>query len=205
MNYLDFKQKMFEIACFNINQIYAWQPHFDRNNLTRWIKKGILIRLRQGYYTFPEYKNKPEFSYYFANKIYKPSYISLHTALSFYGIIPEAVVQITSVTSLKTAVFKNDFGEYSYKTLKKEFMFGYDLKQQSENKTLNFAKPEKALLDLLYLYPFYNTIQEMNELRLDEDFLHNDLDLDKMKEFAVKFKNKALTKRVKLLFDAYEL
>ncbi|MBU8893856.1 MAG: hypothetical protein KOO66_13835 [Bacteroidales bacterium] len=205
MNYLDFKQKMFEIACFNINQIYAWQPHFDRNNLTRWIKKGLLIRLRQGYYTFPEYKNKPEFSYYFANKIYKPSYISLHTALSFYGIIPEAVVQITSVTSLKTAVFKNDFGEYSYKTLKKEFMFGYDLKQQAENKTLNFAKPEKALLDLLYLYPFYNTIQEMNELRLDEDFLHNDLDIDKMKEFTAKFKNKALTKRVKLLFDAYEL
>jgi predicted transcriptional regulator of viral defense system len=109
MNYLDFKQKMFSLACFNINQIYAWQPHFDRNNLTRWVKKRLLIRLKQGYYTFPEYKNKPEFSYYIANRIYKPSYISLHTALSFYGIIPEAVVQITSVTSLKTAIFKNDF------------------------------------------------------------------------------------------------
>jgi predicted transcriptional regulator of viral defense system len=205
MNYLNFKQKMFELACFNINQIYAWQPHFDRNNLTRWIKKGLLIRLRQGYYTFPEYKNKPEFSYYFANRIYKPSYISLHTALSFYGIIPEAVVQITSVTSLKTAIFKNDFGEYSYKTLKKEFMFGYDLKQQANNITLNFAKPEKALLDLLYLYPFYNTIQEMNELRLDDDFLHNDFDIDKMKVFTAKFNSKALTKRVKLLIDAYEL
>ena len=205
MNYLDFKQKMFELSCFNINQVYAWHSHFDKNNLTRWIKKGLLVRLKQGYYTFPEYKDKTGFSYYFANKIYKPSYISLHTALSFYGIIPEAVVQITSVTSLKTAIFKNDFGEYSYKTVKNDLMFGYDLKQHLNNTALKFAKPEKAILDLLYLYPFYNTVQEMSELRLDEDFLHDDLDMDKIKEYTAKFKNKALAKRVKLLFEAYEL
>ena len=205
MNYLHFRQKMFELACFNINQIYAWQPHFDRNNLTRWIKRGLLVRLKQGYYTFSELKNKPGVSYYFANRIYKPSYISLHTALSFYGIIPEAVVQITSVTSLKTAIFKNDFGEYSYKTIKNDLMFGYDLKQQADGTTLKFAKPEKALLDLFYLYPFYNSVQEMNELRLDEDFLQDDLDINKMKEFTAKFKNKALSKRVELLFEAYEL
>ena len=60
MNYLVFKEKMFELSCFNINQIYVWQPHFDRNNLTRWLKKGMLVRLRQGYYTFPEYKKKPD-------------------------------------------------------------------------------------------------------------------------------------------------
>jgi len=205
MNYLYFRQKMFELSCFNINQIYAWQSNFDINNLTRWIKKGLLIRLKQGYYTFPEYKNKPGFSYYFANRIYKPSYISLHTALSFYGIIPEAVVQITSVSSLKTAIFKNDFGEYSYKTVKSDLMFGYDLKQQSNSQAIKIAKPEKALLDLLYLYPFYNTVQEMSDLRLDEDFLYNELDIDRMKDFTVKFKSKALKKRVKLLFKAYKL
>lgn len=196
---------MFDIACFNINQIYAWQPHFDKNNLTRWLKKGLLIRLKQGYYTFPEYENKPGFSYYFANRIYKPSYISLHTALSFYGIIPESVVQITSVTSLKTAVFKNDFGEYSYKSVKNNLMFGYDLKQHSNNTVLKFAKPEKALLDLLYLYPFYNTIQEMKDLRFDEDFMYDDLDTELIKKYTEKFNNKTLAKRVKLLFEAYGL
>jgi predicted transcriptional regulator of viral defense system len=205
MNYLDFRQKMFELSCFNINQIYAWQSRFDRNNLTRWCKKGLLIRLKQGYYTFPEYKEKPGFSYYFANRIYKPSYISLHTALSFYGIIPEAVVQITSVTSLKTAIFNNEFGEYSYKTIKKDLMFGYDLKQQSDDIFLKLAKPEKALLDLFYLYPFYNTGKEISELRLDEGFIRDELDVDKMKEFAEKFKNKAFEKRVNLFFEAYEL
>lgn len=54
MNYLEFRNQMFETACFNINQVYAWQPDFDRNNFVRWTRKGLLIRLRQGYYTFPE-------------------------------------------------------------------------------------------------------------------------------------------------------
>lgn len=74
--------------------------------------KGLLIRLRQGFYTFPEYKSKPDYPLYFANRMYRPSYINLHTALAFYGMIPEAVVQITSVTSLKTAYFHNAIGEY---------------------------------------------------------------------------------------------
>lgn len=134
---------MFDLACFSIDQVYAWQPGFDRNNLSRWIKKGLLIRLRQGYFTFPEYKGKPDYAWYFANRMYRPSYISLHTALSFHGIIPESVIQITSVTSLKTAYFKNPFGEYSFKTLKKELMFGYLLKPMPDGRALQMADPEK--------------------------------------------------------------
>jgi predicted transcriptional regulator of viral defense system len=88
---------MYDQACFSIDQVYAWQPGFDRNNLSRWIKKGFLIRLRQGWFTFSEYKSNPDFALYFANRIYRPSYISLHTALAFYGLIPKAVTQVTSV------------------------------------------------------------------------------------------------------------
>ncbi|MDR0832863.1 MAG: hypothetical protein LBN93_01535, partial [Candidatus Symbiothrix sp.] len=171
MHYFEFRQQLFDLACFNINQLYAWQPNFDRNNLTRWVKKGYLIRLRQGHFAFAEYKGKADYALYFANRIYRPSYVSLHTALSFYGMIPESVVQITSVTSLKTADFSNDFGEYSYKSVLEKLMFGYDLKPMLDNRTLQLASPEKALLDLLYLYPFYNNEQELEELRLDEDFL----------------------------------
>ena len=109
-----------------------------------------------------------EFALHFANVIYKPSYISLHTALSFYGIIPEAVPQITSVTTLKTIRFSNDFGEYSYKNIKPEMMFGYDLMEMEGGRRIMFATPEKALADMLYLYPFYDTEREIEELRLDE-------------------------------------
>lgn len=196
---------MFDLGCFNIHQVYAWKPGFDRNNFVRWVNKGLLIRLRQGYYTFPEYKGKPDFALYFANRIYRPSYVSLHTALAFYGMIPEAVIQITSVTSLKTISFANDFGEYGYKSVKEELIFGYDLKPIADGRTFQLARPEKALLDLLYLYPFYNTEQELEDLRLDEDFMQDDLDRKLLEEYTVKFKNKALEKRVQLLINTYGL
>lgn len=178
---------------------------FDRNNLTRWIKKGYLIRLRQGYFAFSEYKYKPDYALYFANRIYAPSYISLHTALSFYGMIPEAVVQITNVTSLKTNTFSNDFGEYSYKNVKENLMFGYELKMLHDNHAIQIATPEKALLDLLYLYPFYNNEQDLENLRLDEDYLHDELNADLLMEYCSKFENKALDYRVKLLLKTYDL
>lgn len=205
MNYLEFKNRMFDLGCFNIHQVYAWKPGFDRNNFSRWIDKGLIVRLRRGYYTFPEYKGKPDFVLYFANRIYRPSYVSLHAALAFYGIIPEAVIQITSVTTLKTASFSNDFGEYSYKNVKEGLMFGYDLKPIAEGRTLQLAKPEKALLDLLYLYPFYNTEQELDGLRLDEDFLEDDLNLGVLGEYLERFGNKSLENRVKLLIKTYGL
>ena len=205
MSFLEFKDKMFDLACFNIYQVLAWKPDFNRNNMTRWIKKGYLIRLRQGYYAFPEYKGRPDYPIYFANRIYKPSYISLHTALSFYGMIPEAVVQITSVTSLKTTSFTNYFGEYSYNTVKENLIFGYDLKPMADNRTILFATPEKALLDLLYLYPFYDNEQEMEELRLDDYFLQHDLNKELLIEYAEKFQSKALEYRLKLLLKSYDL
>ena len=205
MTFLEFKNQLFDLACFNIYQVYAWQPDFDRNNLTRWVKKGYLVHLRQGYFAFSEYKSRQDYSLYFANRIYRPSYISLHTALAFYGMIPEAVVQVTSVTSLKTISFSNDFGEYSYKNLKENLMFGYELKPVADNRTMQFATPEKALLDLLYLYPFYDNEQELEELRLDEDYLHDDLDKDLLVNYCDKFQNKALARRVKLLFKTYDL
>jgi predicted transcriptional regulator of viral defense system len=205
MVFLEFKDKMFDLACFNIHQIYAWQSGFDRNNLTRWVKKGYLIRLRQGYFAFSEYKNKPDYSFYFANRIYRPSYISLHSALAFYGMIPEAVIQITSVTSLKTESFNNDSGEYSYKSIKENLMFGYELKPMADNRSIQFATPEKALLDLLYLYPFYNSKQELEELRLDEDYMSNNLNKDLLTNYCIKFQSKALDRRIKLLFNTYDL
>ena len=90
--------------------------------------------------------------FYFANRMYRPSYVSLHTALAFYEMIPEAVVQTTNVTTLKTADFQNDLGEFSYKSVREDLMFGYDIKPIADGRTVQLATPEKALLDLLYLY-----------------------------------------------------
>lgn len=205
MNYIEFRSKLFDQACFSIDQVYAWQPGFDRNNLSRWIKKGLLIRLRQGWFTFSEYKGKPDFAFYFANRIYRPSYISLHTALAFYGLIPEAVTQVTSVTPLKTAFFNNHMGDYSYRTIKKELMFGYILKSLAKNMTMQMAEPEKAILDLLYLYPEYSTEKELEELRLDGDYLDADLNRVLLMEYTDRFKSIAMEHRVQMLLKTYGL
>ena len=205
MNYLEFRSRMYDLGCFNTHQVYAWKPEFDRNNFVRWTKKGLLIRLRQGYYTFPEYKSQPDYILYFANRIYRPSYISLHTALAFYGLIPEAVVQVTSITSLKTASFENEFAAYDYRTVQQKLIFGYVQKPMADGKTLLLAQPEKALLDLLYLYPFYTSEQDMEELRLDEDFLEEEFDFNRLEEYKARFKNKALEKRVRIFLNTYGL
>jgi len=205
MSWIEFRNKMFELGCFSIHQVYAWQPGFDRNNFVRWVKKGYLVRLRQGLYAFPEYRDKPDIVAYFAGRIYNPSYISLHSALSFYGLIPETVVQITSVTSLKTAVFRNSFGEYSYKSVRDDLMFGYNPRPLADGRTTAYATREKALLDLLYLYPFYNTEHELADLRLDGDLLHEDLNRAEWESLAARFHSAALEKRMRLLAKVYDL
>lgn len=205
MNFIEFRNQFFELGCFNLQQVYAWCSHFDRNNLLRWIRRDLLIRLRQEYYAFPEYLKQQDFALYIANRIYRPSYISLHTALSFYGMIPESVVQITSVSSLKTMFFKNVFGEYSYKNVKNDLMFGYDARQLSDGRTLFLASPEKALLDLLYLYPFYDNEKELEQLRLDDYYMSDDFNYDKMQSLLEGFASKALDKRVSKMIKIYDL
>lgn len=205
MNWIKFKNKFFDLGCFSIHQIYAWEPEFSRNNFSRWIKKGYLKRLKRGWYSFPEYMDKPGMGEYFAGKIYKPSYISLHTAMSSFGLIPESVVQITSVTSLKTQSFKNSFGEYSYKSVRQDLLFGYFQSETYKSFSTCYATCEKALLDLLYLYPFYDSKTELENLRLDSYVLHNSIDKQKMELYSDRFNSKVLEKRMKLLFKVYDL
>ena len=102
-------------------------------------------------------------------------------------------------------MFINEFGQYSYKNIKKSLFFGYDIKAMPDGRALQFAYAEKSILDLLYLYPFYNTEQELRELRFDEDFLHNDLNVNRLNEYISNFKSKALEKRAKLLTKSYNL
>jgi predicted transcriptional regulator of viral defense system len=204
MNYLNFRNRFIELGVFSVHQVSAVYPDFSPNNLTRWQRQGFIVKLRQGFYAFQEACLQPNFAFFLSNFIYKPSYISLHTALAFYGIIPEAVTQITAVSSLKTAEFKNDISQFSYKKIKPDLFFGYEQKTFG-NRTISIATPEKAILDLLYLYPFYNTESEIENLRFDEDFVRNELNIGKLALYLDRFNNKKLTKRVEIFTDLYEI
>lgn len=205
MIYNSFYNLWHHLACFSTAQVRAIHPDFQRGNYLRWQKAGYIVPLRQGWYAFADYVNKPDYARYFASKIYTPSYISLHTALSFYGIIPEAVVAITSITTRKTALFENVFASYIYQTIKPSLFWGYEPKQMTDGKTYMLATPEKALIDLLYLYPQYSTEDEMRELRLDEDFMHDDLNKERLLEYAQRIGSPILNRRVKILLKTYNL
>ena len=203
MDFLTFKNRLYSLGCFSINQVLLWEKDFDRNNLTRWCRKGLLLKLRNEYYAFPEYQRVPGFGRYVAGRIYSPSYVSLHNALSFYGMIPEEVVQVTSVTTRKTMRFENAFGTFHYQNVKPEVYFGYEIKIMPDGRGVPLATPEKALLDLLYLNPYYNTEQDMEELRLDEDFLQSEFDTARLDQYLAAIGSKALDRRIACLTKVY--
>jgi predicted transcriptional regulator of viral defense system len=205
MVFQQFRTTFYDSVCFTPDQVYTLYPGFDKNNLGRWVRKGYLVRLRSGWYSFPEYLGKPDIARYLANRIYRPSYISLHTALAFYGIIPESVVQVTSVTSLKTMIFTNPFGTYTYQTVNPRLLFGYETKPIGDGRSLLMASPEKAIIDLLYLNPQYNTEEQLNELRLDVDFMVESVNTALLRDYAARLNQRTLLNRVEKLINLFSL
>ncbi len=84
-------------------------------------------------------------------------------------------------------------------------MFGYEPRRLADDRTTAYATREKALLDLLYLYPFYKTEQDLADLRLDREVLHEELDRAEWESLTERFGSTALEKRAQLLSKVYDL
>jgi predicted transcriptional regulator of viral defense system len=122
-----------------------------RVRLYEWRKAGKLLSLRRGMYALaPPYRRMAAHPALLSNQLYRPSYLSLHWALSFYGLIPEKTVTYTAVTPRVPRTFENEFGRYRYSNLKQGFFFGYRAVTMSGDDVF-IASPEKALLDLWHL------------------------------------------------------
>ena len=130
---------------------FVKNPQVLRNQFTRWAKKGWLIGLRRGVYLLNKNDRKIDMdNNMIANVLYEPSYLSLEYALNFYGIIPEAVADMTSVTTRKTMRFSNELGNFIYQKIKPQAFHGF--KKTGERKNSFFiAEAEKAVVDFLYL------------------------------------------------------
>lgn len=202
-SFISFRNQFFKYGCLSWHQILMWNPDFDENNITRWVRKGLLVRLRREWLAFPEYRKTPDFARYIAGRIYKPSYISLFSALSYYGMIPEAVTDITSITTLKTSSFQNDFGLFSYNSVKASMFFGFCLKPTADGRTVTIATAEKALIDLLYLHPAYSNEDDMLELRLDEAFMQDEFKRNLADSYIEAIGSKTLHKKLLTLYTAY--
>jgi len=110
--------------------------------LRRLEKSGVINRIIKGKYQF----SLREFNdFELANFLINPSYISLESALSFYGIMSQFPYTVTSVTPLKSKKINYQGKEYEFSHLDSKYFFGFIKKDR-----FLISTPEKALLDELY-------------------------------------------------------
>lgn len=175
------------ISLFTLSDFGRLLKIHNRNTLyktaQRLTKEEIIKKLIKGKYSFLFGKTN---DFEMANFLYQPSYISLETALSFYGIITGFPYQITSVTPKKTKKIEIEKKEYTYTQISQDLFWGYEKK---ENFLL--ADKEKSLLDFFYL--------SFKGLRIfdSDDFELSQIDKIKIKDYFQMVKNKKFLKFLK--------
>lgn len=119
-----------------------------RDRIGALLAEGSLVRVRKGLYVFGErYRRAPLIREVLANLIYGPSYISLDYALGRYGMIPERVEDVTSLTTGQNRRFATPFGVFTYRRFSaSRYVPGIRWAGEGESRYL-MASPEKALVD----------------------------------------------------------
>lgn len=143
-------------------------------------KRGDIVRLKRGMYVVnPEISRKDLCMPLIANHLYGPSYVSCQTALRYWGLIPERVYTVKSMTIKVAKSFENKFGRFEYiRTSEESYPIGINMVQENGASFL-MAGPEKALCDLIVTTPYLN-LRYKQELI---DYLEDDIRLD-MDEFS---------------------
>ncbi len=128
--------------------------------ISRFLKNKEILQLKNGLYISADFfgKNRSNISYsfYLANIIRTPSYISSWSALQFYNLTTEVIHTVTSVTRKVTKSYETKAGIFTYQSIKEDLFSNFSLVQgesaggQSAKFDFYIASPAKALFDLLY-------------------------------------------------------
>lgn len=195
MQYLDIKTDLKDFITISTNDILKIDSDFHIQRLSEWQKKGYIKKISKGFYMFSDLEVNESVLFIVANRILDPSYISLEMALSYYGLIPESVYAITSVTSKKSYRIVSPVGSFAYRQIKAGLMFGYKLVKY-DNHVFKIAEIEKAFLDYLYVNPKLDNEGAFEELRVNQEVFREKIDLKKMNRYLDAFNNRSLEKRV---------
>lgn len=150
--------------------------------ISRFLKYREVFQLKNGLYVSADFYNKNKgdisYSFYLANIIRTPSYVSSWTALQYYNLTTEAIRSVTSVTLKVTRDYKTKAGSFSYQSIKKELFSDFSLKKSQFD--FYISSPAKALFDLLYFRTNqFRGIQMEKITTLIEDLR---IDFDEMEE-----------------------
>lgn len=134
-----------------------------------------IIRLKRGLYVCnPEITGKILSTELIANHLYAPSYVSMASALRYYGLIPEAVYTTQSITLKHSRDFDTPLGRFEYTYTSRE-TFSVGLTSiKKEDYTFVMATPEKALCDLIANSPKVN----LRYLKDAETYLEEDIRME---------------------------
>ena len=123
------------------------------DKVSEWVREGALQALRRGQYlTGAPLRQGPVCLPLLANHLYGPSCVSLDFALAWHGLIPEGVVEVTSVTPRSSRSLSNALGRFSYQHLPLPYYaVGLELGQRGDGLSFLIASPAKALCDRLVL------------------------------------------------------
>jgi len=195
MKYIDLRARLGDFILLSINDFTKIDPEFHKQRLSEWQKKGYIKKITNQYYIFSDLVINESVLFIIANGIYQPSYVSLEMALSYYGLIPESVYAVTSVTSRVTKKLKSKISQFSYKKIKPELMFGYKLVTY-RNQNFKIAEIEKAILDYFYSNSRLKSDGDFGELRINIDSFNERVDFVKLRNYLARFNSKTLEKRV---------
>lgn len=120
-----------------------------RDRITFLLRQGIIIRVKKGLYVFGDaYRRHPYSKELLANLVYGPSYVSLDRALAYYGLIPERVEALTSVTPNRQRRFATPVGLFTYRRIPaRAYETGMVRVEEAQGQAFLIASPEKALAD----------------------------------------------------------
>lgn len=168
MNYISFK-KLKQKLYFTITDV---QNTLKINHLSarvlcsRYVKKGIFIRIKNNFYVFEENWNNLSLEdlLKISNFLQVPSYISFMTALSYYEITTQVQRDFFENASLKRSIKFNTQGKiFNFYKLQKQFYFDF-----TKQNGIFIATKEKAFVDAVYLYSFGKYKLDFNSLNLNK-------------------------------------
>lgn len=129
--------------------------------LARFVKSEVLIRLKRGLYV---YSHSQIDEFVLANFVYRPSYVSLESALNYYGIFPDVTGNVTNISPVTTKTIKTSRGIFMYSKIANNLYFGFNpIKDAGSQYFYLIADAEKAILDYIYV----RNMRNLTEQRLD--------------------------------------
>ncbi|MEN8126942.1 MAG: type IV toxin-antitoxin system AbiEi family antitoxin domain-containing protein [Planctomycetota bacterium] len=163
-----------------------------RLQINRWVKDGKIIKIHKGLYTLAEpYRKILAEPFCIANTLKQPSYVSMHSALSWYGMIPEFVPSVTSITTGRPQTMETPVGRFDFRHVSKKNFWGYRQIDLKSGLSAFIAYPEKALFDLIYLTPGGDKMEFIDQLRLQN---FEQIDRTRLRQFTEKFQSPKMSR-----------